>query len=107
MRLRRFPLCGTRADGQRYPAHSACTRDNRIVAATCTDHIEPHRGDQQKFWTPLNHQSLCTTCHNTKTAKEDGGFGRGGGEKSSQPAATETDPVSASRRQDFKGFSDF
>lgn len=28
------------------------------------------------FWDPSNWQPLCAGCHSTKTAKEDGGFGR-------------------------------
>lgn len=70
------PLCGQRYDGARYPEHSACTKDGRITAATCTDHIIPHRGDQQLFWAETNHQSLCAICHSKKTVTEDGGFGR-------------------------------
>lgn len=36
--------------------------------AVAADHIEPHRGDPIKFNGPL--QSLCTTCHNIKSASE-------------------------------------
>lgn len=53
------------------------------------DHIVPHRlsnaldsGDatriaaaQALFWNSGNWQGLCSTCHSTKTAREDGGFG--------------------------------
>ena len=45
------------------------------VIATVVDHIIPHRGNMRLFWSPKNHQPLCETCHNTKTATEDGGFG--------------------------------
>ncbi|MFA5866900.1 MAG: HNH endonuclease [Actinomycetota bacterium] len=38
--------------------------------ATVVDHIIPFRpGDA--FYDPTNHQALCTTCHNRKTATED------------------------------------
>ena len=39
------------------------------------DHIIPHRGDLEMFWNQLNHQALCKRCHDSKTAREDGGFG--------------------------------
>ena len=44
--------------------------------AQVVDHITPHRGDHTLFWDPDNHQAMATVCHNKKTAKEDGGFGR-------------------------------
>jgi 5-methylcytosine-specific restriction enzyme A len=65
-RLRQHPIC-VDPDGR----HSS-----RLVAATETDHIEPHKGDMAKFWDPANWQSLCKSCHDSKTANEDGGFGR-------------------------------
>jgi 5-methylcytosine-specific restriction protein A len=52
-----------------------CEQMNRINPATVVDHIEPHKGDMVKFWDETNHQGLCTPCHNSKTAREDGGFG--------------------------------
>ena len=42
------------------------------------DHIIPHKGDKVLFWDRSNWQPLCKTCHDTKTAREDGGFGRHG-----------------------------
>ena len=53
----------------------------RCVMANVVDHIIPHNGDDGLFWDRDNWQSLCTQCHNQKTAREDGGFGnkvRGG-----------------------------
>jgi 5-methylcytosine-specific restriction protein A len=45
--------------------------------STCTDHITPvHGPDDRLFWDERNHQDLCWSCHSSKTAKEDGGFGR-------------------------------
>lgn len=54
--------------------HPACVRCGQ--PATVTDHKRPHWGDETLFWDENNHQSLCKPCHDTKTATEDGGFGR-------------------------------
>ena len=43
--------------------------------ATVVDHIVPHKGDMVLFWDKDNHQALCKRCHDSKTAREDGGFG--------------------------------
>lgn len=43
--------------------------------ATVVDHIIPHKGNKGLFWTRFNHQPLCKTCHDRKTATQDGGFG--------------------------------
>jgi 5-methylcytosine-specific restriction protein A len=47
-----------------------------LVAASVVDHIVPHRGDERLMWSESNWQSLCKPCHDAKTAREDGGFGR-------------------------------
>lgn len=52
------------------------THPGVIRPATLTDHIEPHKGDMELFWDQNNWQSSCDDCHNVKTAREDGGFGR-------------------------------
>lgn len=65
--LRRNPLC----------VH--CEREELVVAATVVDHIIPHKGDSGLFWDELNWQPLCKRHHDIKTAREDGGFGRGEG----------------------------
>lgn len=53
-----------------------CIEDGRPLArATVLDHIVPHKGDYGLFWDKGNWQPLCATCHNRKTATEDGGFG--------------------------------
>lgn len=62
--LRAHPLC----------VH--CDAKGLVVAASEVDHVIPHKGDMKLFWDPRNWQSLCHTCHSTKTANEDGGFGR-------------------------------
>lgn len=47
----------------------------RLNPSAVVDHIIPHRGDIDLFWDQLNHQPLCKACHDSKTAREDGGFG--------------------------------
>lgn len=42
------------------------------------DHIKPHKGDESVFWNAANHQPLCKVCHDSKTARFDGGGGRAG-----------------------------
>ncbi len=84
-------------------SHSLCVdpykrHRGRIVAATCTDHIEPHRGDMSLFWDPNNWQSLCDECHSYKTAMEDGGFGHLPGSRARQAAL-----LNAGTAGDFEG----
>lgn len=62
--LRKHPLCA---------AHE---KKGEVVAATVVDHIDPHKGDKDKFWERTNWQPLCKPCHDRKTVIEDGGFGR-------------------------------
>jgi 5-methylcytosine-specific restriction enzyme A len=62
--LRAHPLC---------VAHKVA---GELVPATVVDHIVPHKGDKALFWDSTNWQSLCKPCHDAKTAREDGGFGR-------------------------------
>lgn len=61
--LRKHPLC----------VH--CQREGRVEPATELDHIVPHRGDKDLFWSRANWQGLCRMHHSRKTAAEDGGFG--------------------------------
>lgn len=56
-----------------------CEREGRLVQAAVVDHIRPHKGDAALFWCRANLAPMCAACHNRKTAKEDGGFGRGRG----------------------------
>lgn len=37
--------------------------------ATIVDHIEPHRGDINKFWDASNWQAMCKHHHDAKTAR--------------------------------------
>ncbi|WP_211750361.1 HNH endonuclease signature motif containing protein [Paenibacillus sp. Marseille-Q4541] len=61
----------------RHPLCVRCLDKGIPIAATVVDHIIPHRGNQKLFWNRKNWQSLCKTCHDTKTVQEDGGFGNG------------------------------
>ena len=63
--LRAKPLC------------EECEREHCVSAANVVDHIEPHKGDHKLMWDPRNHQALCKQCHDRKTAREAGTFGRG------------------------------
>ena len=60
---------------QANPLCAICEKKGHLTAATCVDHIIPHRGDDALMWDESNFQSLCQSCHSRKTAKEDGGFG--------------------------------
>ncbi len=57
------------------PLCASCERVGRLTAATVVDHIVPHKGNHELFWDEQNWQALCVSCHNSKTAREDGGFG--------------------------------
>lgn len=61
--LRNHPLC------------VECENENELAAATVVDHIIPHKGDKVLFWDCNNWQPLCKPHHDSKTAKENGGFG--------------------------------
>lgn len=52
-------------------------RDGVLTPAVVLDHIQPHKGDACSFWDQSNWQGLCESCHNSKTATYDGGFGNG------------------------------
>lgn len=49
----------------------------RLLPANVVDHIIPHKGDMNLFWDRNNWQAMNKDCHDKKTAREDGGFGRG------------------------------
>lgn len=58
--------------------------------ATVVDHIIPHKGDKVVFWTRSNWRAMSAPCHNSKTAREDGGFGHKGRIVSSLPSKEQT-----------------
>lgn len=57
--LREHPLC------------VECLKQDRYIQATVVDHIVPHRGNMNLFWDRSNWQSLCKSCHDKKTGRED------------------------------------
>lgn len=59
----------------RNPLCLVCLEAGVAVTATNVDHRVPHKGSQELFWDKTNWQGLCASCHSTKTASEDGGFG--------------------------------
>ena len=54
----------------REPFCRECARRGIRTTATVVDHIRPHRGDWALFIDQANHQSLCKSCHDRKTARE-------------------------------------
>lgn len=58
----------------------------RATVATVVDHIIPHKGDKALFWDRSNWQAMSKACHDKKTAREDGGWGRGVKISKSPPA---------------------
>jgi 5-methylcytosine-specific restriction protein A len=61
--LHSFPLCYD------------CLQIGIVKEACIVDHIKAHKGNRTLFYDKSNLRSLCTNCHNKKTAKYDGGFG--------------------------------
>ncbi|BAU28970.1 HNH endonuclease [Aneurinibacillus soli] len=59
----------------RNPLCKECQAEGNTVVAEVVDHIIPHKGDHVLFWDEKNWQPLCKRHHDSKTAKEDGGFG--------------------------------
>lgn len=58
-----------------HPLCAYCAEQGRTEAANTVDHFIPHKGDQRLFWDTNNWRSSCKSCHDAKTAREDGGFG--------------------------------
>ena len=57
----------------REPFCRFCDAAGLSVLASVADHVEPHRGDWQRFNGPL--QSLCSTCHSrSKQRAENAGY---------------------------------
>lgn len=54
------------------PLCRMCEAEGAVTIATVCDHIEPHRGDEAKFWAgPF--QSLCSTHHSREKQREEQG----------------------------------
>ena len=58
------------------PLCVACAARGVATPADEVNHIQPHAGNAALFFDVGNWQALCASCHSTKTANEDGGFGR-------------------------------
>lgn len=52
-----------------------CARHGVQTRASIVDHVQPHKGNMDSFWSRANWQGLCVPCHNSKTNRFDGGFG--------------------------------
>lgn len=48
-----------------------CGRIEGNTSKLICDHIDPHRGDERKFFDPNNLQTLCLHCHNALKQKEE------------------------------------
>nr|WP_253201799.1 HNH endonuclease signature motif containing protein [Clostridium sp. DSM 17811] len=48
-----------------------CKEQGKITKSNVVDHIKAHRGDKILFWDESNWQSLCKSCHDSKTMTED------------------------------------
>lgn len=60
-----------------HPLCVYCEREGRLTAASVVDHIQPHKGDERRFWDRRNWQPLCKRCHDsTKRAEEAGKHAR-------------------------------
>jgi 5-methylcytosine-specific restriction protein A len=55
-----------------HPLCVRCEQMGRLTPTAVTDHIVPHKGDRALFWDRSNWQPLCKSCHDAKTAREDG-----------------------------------
>jgi len=55
---------------QKEPLCRACAAEGRLNAFDLhVDHIVPHRGNQELFWSSSNWQTLCASHHSQKTAR--------------------------------------
>lgn len=67
----RDPRIGIRATRIRIePLCRHCRERGIVKAAKEVDHIIPHKGDMDLFLDIENTQSLCKSCHSTKTGRE-------------------------------------
>ncbi len=61
-----------------------CLAEGKTTAATVVDHIEPHRGNREMFFSYANTQSLCEPHHNRDKQRLEAS-----GETQSPPASPE------------------
>lgn len=57
------------------PLCCECLKEHRLTPATVADHIRKHDGNTDLFYDADNLQSMCGSCHSSKTDREDTGFG--------------------------------
>jgi 5-methylcytosine-specific restriction protein A len=57
-------------------ANYRCATEQCKTRATVVDHVLAHRGDSMRFFDRDNLRALCKRCHDRKTARVDGAFGR-------------------------------
>ena len=56
----------------KHPLCAYCLKRGELKPADVVDHVEPHRGDMDKFWNGLV-QSLCHACHSSVKQREEAG----------------------------------
>lgn len=56
-----------------HPLCRMCHEAGNIVPATVVDHINPHKGDQLKFWDRNNWQPLCKSHHDLHKQRQERG----------------------------------
>lgn len=76
-----------------HPFCRLCDERGVVELAAEVDHIVPIRTAPERRLDWSNLQSLCTPCHSAKTAREDGGFGRGRGGRKVEAEAPKTVPL--------------
>lgn len=52
------------------PLCEMCEADGKLATASVCDHIEPHKGDHDKFYAGP-YQSLCKACHDGPKQKQE------------------------------------
>ena len=57
----------------RHPLCKFCEQEGFIEVATVVDHIKPHKGDLDLFWSEDNLQPLCKPHHDSTKAQMDNG----------------------------------
>ena len=60
---------------EKNPLCVECQQKGKIRKGAILDHIIPHKGNSELFWDESNWQTMCWSCHSSKTNKYDGGFG--------------------------------
>lgn len=69
---------------QAEPLCRLCAARGKVTPATVADHVQPHRGDLQKFYHG-DLQPLCATCHSGAKQAEELGQGLRGGDEQGIP----------------------